>query len=540
MDIRLPAWLRVDILLTVFTCAIVFCSLNRVDLAESTEPREAGVAAGMLQSGQFLVPTLNGRPFLEKPPLSYWLQAASIDTFGYKPFAPRLPSALAGIATVLIFVFFLRKSPYQRWLVLITGTLLITMASFFGYTRTAGQDTLLCFGISLALLSFYFVRESPNRSLWVLFSIGIAIATMTKGIVGLAIPGCVIFTYLLYETLSVNKRFAIADWIKPAGFALLGLLPILLWLLLLFNAQGADAVKEIVWANSVGRFSGDYSQGAHAEPFYYYLKYIPSTYQPWTLLVYLALFFSFKKPDKYFGNRSMFFAIWIIASISLLSLSAGKRPSYLLMLYPAAAALAAHFIVARIASYVEGGARLPSAALKWLAVFYAVALSALPLAISLVLMKNGHRMLAAGTTVFAIPLILVIWRSAIGRSCFNLVTSCAGVIFISYTAYYSWVAPEKLLSSSARLVMENLANFEREGHPVVLFQPTERMEGAASYYLKHRVPAIVSEGALVEVLSAQPSTVILVSDPSTKGMRSLKDLLQVNYGNTRYHYLTRG
>ena len=211
MNVRLPGWLRVDLLLAIFACALVFFSLNRVDLAESTEPREAGIAADMLQNGQFLVPTLNGRPFLEKPLLSYWLQAASIDTFGYEPFVPRLPSALAGIATVLLFIFFLRNSPHRRWLVLLTGTLLITMTSFFGYARTAGQDALLCFGVSLALLSFYFVRENPNKSFWFLFSTGIAIATMTKGVIGLAIPGCVIFTYLIYETVAINKKFSMAD-----------------------------------------------------------------------------------------------------------------------------------------------------------------------------------------------------------------------------------------------------------------------------------------------------------------------------------------
>ena len=72
----------------------------------------------------------------------------------------------------------------------------------------------------------------------------------------------------------------------PAGFTLLGLLPILLWLFLLFNSHGAKSAKEVVWANSVGRFSGEYSQGAHTKPFYYYLKLIPSAFQPWTLLVY--------------------------------------------------------------------------------------------------------------------------------------------------------------------------------------------------------------------------------------------------------------
>ena len=64
MDFRLPGWLRPGLVLLLLACLLTFSGLNRLDLRESTEPREAGIAADMLQQGQFLVPTLNGRPFL--------------------------------------------------------------------------------------------------------------------------------------------------------------------------------------------------------------------------------------------------------------------------------------------------------------------------------------------------------------------------------------------------------------------------------------------------------------------------------------------
>ena len=102
MDFRLPGWLRPGLVLLLLTCLLTFSGLNRLDLRESTEPREAGIAADMLQQGQFLVPTLNGRPFLEKPPLSYWLQGAAIRLFGYEAFAPRLPSVSQSPAMELL------------------------------------------------------------------------------------------------------------------------------------------------------------------------------------------------------------------------------------------------------------------------------------------------------------------------------------------------------------------------------------------------------------------------------------------------------
>ena len=63
--------------LVVLVLATLLVGLAGIDLHDSTEPREAGVAAGMLQDQDFLLPKLNGQPFLEKPPLSYWMQVAS-------------------------------------------------------------------------------------------------------------------------------------------------------------------------------------------------------------------------------------------------------------------------------------------------------------------------------------------------------------------------------------------------------------------------------------------------------------------------------
>ena len=64
------------------------------------------------------------------------------------------------------------------------------------------------------------------------------------------------------------------------------------------------------------------------------------------------------------------------------------------------------------------------------------------------------------------------------------------------------------------------------------------MEGAASYYLRHRVPVFLSEGAWTEALYVRPNTVVLVADPRSEGMLKLKDVMQLSYGNIRYHYFT--
>ncbi|MBS1230651.1 MAG: dolichyl-phosphate-mannose-protein mannosyltransferase family protein [Proteobacteria bacterium] len=536
MDFRLPPWLKPGLMLAVVACLLVFITLNRADLSGSTEPREAGVAAEMLQSHNFLLPSLNGEPFLEKPPLSYWLQAASIGSFGYQAFAPRLPSALAAIATVLLFAFFYRKSNQKDWHILLSGTLLITMGAFLEYAQTAGQDMLLAFGVSLAVLSFYFTREDGSKALWLGFSAGIAVATLAKGVVGLAVPGIVVLSYLLIESFHFDQRFTLSKWVRPALFSLLGLLPILAWLALIFATQGIEPVREVVWANSVGRFQGDYSGGAHAEPFYFYLKNLPQSFQPWSFLLYIAIWQSLKvlKIDR----RRVFLLCWLVAPLVLLSLSAGKRPSYLLMIYPAAAAFLADYLVSFIQTSSETTAKAAKVA-KWLAAMQASIFSGALFYVVFRLVQIGLPGVAGVSLLLAGLPLYFMWRSVPQLRVFHLLAGAVGVLLVTSVAYYGLVTPHDGQLQSAKRVMDPLALFSGAGRPVALYQPSERMRGAASFYLQHRVPTIATIAQLHETLARQPDTVVLADESSGQlDLDQFKDEGQVRYGRTRYRYLS--
>ncbi len=531
----LPSWFKPGIALFLITCAFAFAGLNSFDLRESTEPREAGVAAGMLQDHQFLVPTLNGHLFLEKPPLSYWLQAASIDSFGYSPFAPRLPSAFAGICTVLLFAYFFRKSEDRKWLALLAGLFLITMTDFWHAARTAGQDELLAFGISLALFSFYRAREKSSIGTWLLYSAGIAVATMTKGVIGLAVPGVVIGANLVLEAIFVEKRIDYPTWAKAGFFALIGLLPLFAWLLVLFKEQGVPALHEVLWANTVERFQGDYALGAHVEPFYFYFKKLAVTYQPWSILVYLAIW-QFGKLA--FQNRRLLFLLcWMIAPYLLLSLSAGKRPTYLLMIYPAAAALAAHLVVHYMRLCSSGAGQSHARAFKALGGIYAAVLVAAVLYLVVYLFQLNERLIAALVALSGVAAFYAIWLAVTQRQLLPLLAGGTGIIFVAYVSYFSFVIPDKDSNSSARRVMDTLLQFSGNGRPVVLYQPSERMEGAAMYYLRRRAPVINTEADLRVKLVNEPNAIVLITESSKIDLSQFKDEASVRYGKEIYHYV---
>ena len=301
---------------------LFFVALGNHELQGSTEARVAGIAMAMHLDNDWVVPRLFDEPFLEKPPLSLWLDAGAIRLFGASTGAVRLASAFAGLFSVMLLYGMLRRFGRPQTLAFSAALILATMASYWGNVRGVGEDSLLSLGVTAALLGFYQAvrpeREGSSTWAWALFTAGMVIATLSKGVLGLAMPGIVIFVYLLSTSL-MDKRLRLGDWLKPALFTLLALVPLLIWLGFLFQRGGMQAVGEVLWTNSVGRFSGSFVEAGHYEPFYYYLAKLPEAFLPWNILLYLGLW-HFRK--SLVRNRyRLFFSVWLVAQFTLLTLS---------------------------------------------------------------------------------------------------------------------------------------------------------------------------------------------------------------------------
>ena len=255
---------RPALLLLLLGCVLFFFALGNHQLQGSTESRVAGIAMQMHLSDDWVTPNLLNAPFLEKPPLSLWLDAGAIRVFGGELFAVRLASAFAGLFCVLLLYAMLRKLGRPTALAWTAAAMLATMGIFWGNTRQVGEDALLTLGVTMALLAFFHANRQPGfaRGSWLLFATGIAIATLSKGVLGLALPGVVIFVYLVCESL-LEKRFKPRNWLRPALLTLLGLIPLTVWLYMLYQRGGMQAVSELLLTNSVGRFSGSFVEAGH-------------------------------------------------------------------------------------------------------------------------------------------------------------------------------------------------------------------------------------------------------------------------------------
>jgi 4-amino-4-deoxy-L-arabinose transferase-like glycosyltransferase len=189
-------WMLCPIFLTAL---IYFLSTTSRGVIDYDEGYYAQVARYMAESGDWVTPRANGVRFLEKPPLLYWITAASFRAFGINEFALRLPTALAVITLVWVVMLIGRRVSNEQT-GLIAGLSTAFSAGTFLFTRESLHDVWLVLFVALAIYAFVEWHLNPKHPIMpaLLFYAAMAGAVLCKSLVGVAFPiGIVIVFFLL-------------------------------------------------------------------------------------------------------------------------------------------------------------------------------------------------------------------------------------------------------------------------------------------------------------------------------------------------------
>ncbi|HEX4209951.1 MAG TPA: glycosyltransferase family 39 protein, partial [Candidatus Binataceae bacterium] len=191
--------------LCAITAAILyFIGLGRPALWEPDEGRYAEVAREMVISGDYVTPRNDWVRYFEKPPLVYWITAASLKVFGRNEFAVRgqaaiFSSAQVGITELLGEVIFGVATGLFAALALALSPL------FFAFARFATPDPALAFFFTAALGAFYAAANAESfengigRRWMLAASAMLALGTLTKGPVALVLAGAIALAWLIAE-----------------------------------------------------------------------------------------------------------------------------------------------------------------------------------------------------------------------------------------------------------------------------------------------------------------------------------------------------
>jgi 4-amino-4-deoxy-L-arabinose transferase-like glycosyltransferase len=310
------------------------------------EPTGAVVGRAMFDSGDLIVPRLNGSPFLEKPPLYWWVQVAGFHLFGLSHGVARLPSALFGVLTMLTTYLLGRRLGGRLGGMrqgLLAAAVLGSTALFAEEVERVVVDPALAFFVALTHYGFAVLAEPRSarerRGSLVLIALAVPLAFLSKGVVALGLGVVPPVLWLL----ATRRTRALRDLLPLAALGVpLFALFVVPWAVALYKAAGWPALQECLLNNTTGRFLND-QRGTvygHRQPWWYYGSNAPAVLLPWSLTVPAMLKAGLLRRRRDVpappGSeaRALLFST-VILGILFLSVAASKRELYLLPLLPA-------------------------------------------------------------------------------------------------------------------------------------------------------------------------------------------------------------
>ncbi len=294
------------------------------------EPRVAEIGREMALNGNWAVPMLDRKPFLEEPPLYYASIAAVFKALGISSDkVVRIPSAVFAFGGVLALFFLVNMLLGPR-----CGFLsAFVLAASVEYLRVAHwaivDSALTCFvvcALACFLAAYLSHRKGRRLLLYVLCYVSCTLAFYAKGFIGVGIPGVAVLAFLIFDR-NIKEVLRMHLWLGAALF----LAMTLPWFLALWRQGGGEYLKVFLIHNHVERFAGGAS--GHSQPFYYYLAQFPGAFLPWSLLVAPVLFQGFRSLGRLSGKSKtglLFALCWFIAGFLLLSAASTKRVLYLM------------------------------------------------------------------------------------------------------------------------------------------------------------------------------------------------------------------
>ncbi len=207
----LPAWRRYELALIVVATLIFFAGIiSPPALMDDVDAVHAQISRNMIQSGDWVIPHLDGVAYMEKAPLPYWLIAISYQIFGVHDWAARIPIALAA---VLLCWFTAR---YGRWAFssragFYAGLALATCIGLFLFTRILIPDVVLTLTICVCFFSFQRALNEDGEELYprrwaALLAASMAVGVLLKGLIAIVLPVGGAVLYLAFTRQLFSRR----------------------------------------------------------------------------------------------------------------------------------------------------------------------------------------------------------------------------------------------------------------------------------------------------------------------------------------------
>jgi 4-amino-4-deoxy-L-arabinose transferase-like glycosyltransferase len=538
--------------LLIAVAVIWFSNLEYRKLIKPDEGRYAEIPREMVASGDWVTPRLNDLKYFEKPPLQYWTTAVAYEVFGEHQWTSRLWAGLTGFAGILLIWFvglrlFGREAANYAAILLGSSMLYALM----GHINTL--DMGVTFFITLGIVALLIAQQDnkASRNWMVLAWAALGLAVLSKGLMGLVLPGAALFIYMVVQRdFSVLKRM---HWLAGLTVFLLITAP---WFYLVMKANPEFFQKFFIYEHFT-RFTT--KELGRYQPWYYFIPILLTGMLPWTVLMFDTLFSTWRSSrlpdgrDKRF-NPAHFLLVWAVFIYLFFTVSDSKLPSYLLPMFPALALLMGRQLVGisvrRLFWMIVPV--LPLALLGVVMAPFTARLADTPLQV------QGYSAYAwwllAAALVWSLGVIaaLVLLRRGNERKFAAVVVLALGTLVAAQlgASGYNTIARER----SGYYIAEAIRPYVKAGEP---FYSVDTYEQTLPFYLKRTFTlvqyqdemafGIIQEpqryipdyASFAKVWQAQPAALAMMPVPTYQQLRQMGLAMKIIYEDPQYIVVTR-
>ncbi|GAB6280472.1 MAG: glycosyltransferase family 39 protein [Thermovirga sp.] len=323
--------------LLILTTILYLVALGSHGLLEPDEGRYSEIPREMIESGDYITPHLNYVAYFEKPVLHYWLTALSFKMMGQNEFAARFWPAILALGGVFVTYWLANKMNGPR-AALLSAWILATSLLYFVIGQINITDMPLSFFMTLSLAGFW-MGQRKDRRFFLLFYVGMALATLTKGLVGVVLPAGVAFWWIILT----RKWSVIRDSLYLPGIVLFFLIGTPWFVLVCLKNH--DFFHFFFIQEHFLRYTTRMHE--RFEPWWWFIPILLVGLIPWTGFIpgaiRISLPTSFSK-QTHREKANLFLLLWFAVIFVFFSLSRSKLIPYIIPAMPPLAILAGIFL----------------------------------------------------------------------------------------------------------------------------------------------------------------------------------------------------
>ena len=296
-----------------------------------TDPVESNYvlsAITMIKHNSWISPMIYDQVWYDKPPLTYWALMITYKLFGISDFTSRIPNTLIAGGSVALMYHLVYRIKESKHIAIMSALILFSALQFWYISHAVITDGFLFF-FSLAIFGYSYLAFTKKNANFMVKAYGAAaLAVVTKGPVGIVLPGLILCLFVAMRWFSQkdNNNYTLTEDIKLL-FNPLGILLFIVlaspWYIAMYSIHGQEFISGFLGLHNMERAL--VSEHPKFNVWYYYLIIVPIALLPWTPSVIYQL-----KNIKWKENFYLFGAIWFIVIVLFYSLVATKYITYTL------------------------------------------------------------------------------------------------------------------------------------------------------------------------------------------------------------------